>query len=105
MPRLRDGRGFCCAIKDILDNSENVVRWEEMCQIADWAGIKVNNLRDAYEGYIYESVVLLPYSKSPLPGHFYTIPGDDSLVGVPYEREQLMRRLNKKADQYLSNLP
>ena len=101
MPRLGDGRGFCCAIGDILDGSEDAVRWEEMCQIADWVGVRDENLRDAYEGYIYWAVVILPYDKSPLPRSFYPFPEDDSMVETPYEREQLMSRLVDRADQYL----
>ena len=101
IPLLLDGRKFCCAITDILECSEKAVSFSEIEEIAAWSGVRINNLRDAHEGYISQAVIILPYEKSPLPKSFYPFPEDKEMVETPKEREELMRKLRDSARKFL----
>ena len=101
MPVLADGRSFCCAVRDILEGSEQAVCWSEMQQIADWAGIGMKHLREAHEGYIRWAVMDLPQRRADLPESFRPFSEDPSMVETPAETMRFVRDQRKKTLQYL----
>lgn len=101
VPVLADGRGFCCAIRDILAGSEHAVRWCDMQQIADWADVRMKHLREAHEGYIRWVIMDLPQERANLPESFRPFPEDPSMVETPVETMRFVRDQRKKALQYL----
>lgn len=101
MPIMADGRSFCCAIKDILAGSENAIRWGEMDQIADWAGVRMRYLREAHEGYLRWAIMKLPYERANLPESFRPFPEDPSMVETPEVTMQFVRNQKEKMLDYL----
>lgn len=101
MPALEDGRSFCCAVSDILEGNEQAVCWSEMQQIADWAGVRMEHLREAHEGYIEWAIISLPYERSALPRAFRPFPEDPEMVETPMERNKLMRQQIALSKQFL----
>ena len=101
IPRLKDGRMFCCAIADVLSGSENAVRWEDMRHLTDWAGLRMRYLRDAHEGYIGWALMIVAAERAYLPESFYPFPEDPIMIETPMETQLFMDKQKKLIPSYL----